>query len=202
VTTDAEKVAESVQARWRTEDIVVAAVIATAFGVVFWAWGLVWTAAEPAFLVFPPAQYAISGVWLMPAVVGPLVIRRPGAALFTELVAATISALLGSRWGLDTIASGFMQGAAAEVVFAFTLYRAWNLPVAVLAGAAAGIGEWLHDTPLYYPAVSFDVQLALAAFMVVSGALIAGVGSWLLVRSLAQTGVLAAFPSGRLQRQI
>ena len=194
--------ADAGQARWRTEEIVVAAVIAAAFGVVFWAWGLVWTAAEPAFVFFPPAQYAISGVWLMPAVLGPLVIRRPGAALFAELVAAAISALLGSRWGLDTIASGFMQGAAAELVFAFTLYRAWSLPVAVLAGAAAGIGEWLHDTTLYYPAVSFEVQVALAIFMVVSGALIAGVGSWLLVRSLAQTGVLAAFPSGRLQRRV
>lgn len=193
---------DSVDARWRTEEIVVAAVIAAAFGVIFWAWGLVWTAAGPAFLLFPPAQYTISGVWLMPAVLGPLIIRRPGAALFTEVVAATISALLGAQWGLDTIASGFMQGAAAELVFAFTLYRAWNLPVAVLAGAAAGVGEWLHDTTLYYPGVSFDLLLALGVFMVASGALVAGVGSWLLVRSLAQTGVLAPFRSGRLQRRV
>ena len=28
--------------RWRTRDIVVAAVIGVAFGVVFWAWDLVW----------------------------------------------------------------------------------------------------------------------------------------------------------------
>ena len=28
--------------RWRTRDIVVAAVIGVAFGVVFWVWGLIW----------------------------------------------------------------------------------------------------------------------------------------------------------------
>ncbi|MDQ3881444.1 MAG: ECF transporter S component [Chloroflexota bacterium] len=195
--------AETIQRpTWRTEDIVVAAVIAAAFGVVFWAWGFAWAAVEPAFLAAPPARYVISGVWLMPAVIGPLVIQRPGAGLFTELVAAIISALLGSVWGLDTILSGFLQGAAAELVFAFTLYRAWGPLVATIAGAAAGVGEWLHDVPLYYPSVGIDAQLQFGLFMVASGALIAGIGSWLLVRSLAQTGVLGAFPSGRLQRRV
>ena len=33
--------------RWRTRDIVVAAVIGVAFGVVFWVWGLLYAAAEP-----------------------------------------------------------------------------------------------------------------------------------------------------------
>lgn len=188
--------------RWRTVDIVVAAVLAVAFGVVFWAWGLVWAAAEPAFLALPPARYLISGVWLMPAVLGALVIRRPGAALFTELLAAIVASFLGSQWGLDTLLSGFAQGAAAELVFAFTLYRAWSLPVAILAGTAAAVGEWIHDMPLYFPETAFEVQLLYGLFMLISGALIAGGGSWLLVRSLAQTGVLEPFPSGRAQRAV
>jgi len=36
----------------------------------------------------------------------------------------------------------------------------------------------------------------------VSAALIAGLGSYYLVWSLAQTGVLASFPSGRTQSRI
>ena len=187
---------------WRTQDIVVAAVIAVAFGVVFWAWGWVWSLAQPAFLAFPPAQYSFSGVWLMPAVLGALVIRRPGAAVFTEVVAATVSALLGAQWGLDTIVSGFMQGAAAELVFAFLLYRVFTLPVAVVAGIAAAVGEWLHDVPLYFLEFPLGYQLALGVFMLLSGALIAGAGSWLLTRSIAQTGVLAGFPSGQLQDRV
>ena len=76
-----------------------------------------------------PVQNILYGAWLMPALVAPLIIRKPGAALFAELVAAGLSALLGSSWGVDTLLSGFVQGAAAELVFAFTLYRVWSFPV-------------------------------------------------------------------------
>src|SRR3712207_167576 len=82
--------------RWRTVDIVVTAVLGVAFGVVFWAWGLLWNATGVAFTAFPPAQAFMYGVWLLPAVVAPLVVRRPGAALFAELVASIVSALLGA----------------------------------------------------------------------------------------------------------
>ena len=187
---------------WRTQDIVVAAVIAVAFGVVFQAWNGVWTALQPAFTFLVPAQGILYGVWLMPAVVGALVIRKPGAAFFTELVAAVVSLLVGSPYGLDAVASGAIQGAGAELAFAFTLYRIWTLPVAVVAAVGAGVGAWLHDVPLYYAEFPFDFQLAIGAFMLISAALVAGLGSWILTRSLAQTGVLAAFPSGRQQRRI
>jgi energy-coupling factor transport system substrate-specific component len=191
------------RAAWRTVDIVVAAVLGVAFGVVFWAWGVGWAAWAPLFGgAASPPLYLLSGVWLIPAVLGPLVIRRPGAGLFTETVAAAASALLGSAWGLDTVASGLMQGAGAELVFALTLYRSFSLPVAVVAAAGAAVGEWIHDMAFYYAGTAFDVQLAYGAFMLISAVLIAGVGSWLLTRALAQTGVLAPFPSGRSQRPI
>ena len=64
------------------------------------------------------------------------------------------------------------------------------------------MGEWLHDMPIYYPDTAFGLQLAYGLFMVISAVAIAGFGSWLLVRALAQTGVLAPFPSGRSQRPI
>ena len=155
------------------------------------------TAAEPAFLAAPPARNILYGVWLIPAVLGALIIRKPGAAFFTELVAATVSAIIGSQWGLDTLLSGFMQGAAAELVFALTGYRVWTLPIAMIAGAAAAAGAWLHDMPIYYAALPLEAMLIIGAFMVVSAVVFAGVGSWLLMRSLAETGVLSGFPSGR-----
>src|SRR5919205_186429 len=85
--------------RWRTVDIVVTAVLGVAFGVVFWAWNLLWAATGTAFAAFPPGQAFMYGVWLLPAVLAPLVVRKPGAGLFAELVAAILSALLGSSWG-------------------------------------------------------------------------------------------------------
>lgn len=187
---------------WRTVDIVVAAAIAVAFGVVFWAWNLVWAAATPAFLAFPPSQYLLYGIWLLPGVLGGLVVRKPGAAFFTELVAASVSALIGSQWGLDTVISGALQGGAAELVFAIGRYRSWGLMTAVLAGAAAGVAAWLHDMPLYFPELPLADQLLFLPFMVASAALVAGGGAYVLWLSLVAAGALSAFPSGRTQTRV
>lgn len=187
---------------WRTVDIVVAAAIAVAFGVVFWAWNLVWAATAPAFLAFPPLQYLIYGVWLLPGVLGGLVVRKPGAALFTELVAAMVSALIGSQWGLDAVLSGAIQGGAAEMVFALGRYRSYGVVTAVLAGAASAIPAWVHDMVLYFPTLTVGEQLVFLPLMVVSAAVLAGLGAWLLWRSLAASGALSAFPSGRTQERV
>jgi energy-coupling factor transport system substrate-specific component len=188
--------------RWRTVDIVVAAVIAVAFGVVFWAWNALWATTGPAFTALPASQYVISGVWLIPAVLGGLIIRKPGAALFCELLAAIVSALIGSQWGLDTLVSGTMQGGAAELVFALGRYRSWGLGTAILAGLAAGVAEWLHDMAVYFPELGPSGWAVFLPFALLSAAVIAGVGSYYLTRSLAETGVLASFPAGRTQSRI
>jgi len=187
---------------WRTVDIVVTAAIAVAFGVVFWAWNALWAAASPAFVAIPPAQNVLYGTWLAAGVVAGLVVQKPGAALFAELVAASVSLILGSQWGLDAALSGLFQGAGAELAFALFRYQRWDLPVALLAAALSAVGAWIHDTPLYYAALSLPEQLVIGAFMLISALVIAGVGSAWLVRALVQTGVLAQFPSGRTQQRI
>ncbi|PZM97803.1 MAG: hypothetical protein DIU79_01725 [Actinobacteria bacterium] len=184
--------------RWRTIDIVIASIIAVAFGVIFWAWGFVWSATDAAFTFFPPAQAILYGMWLVPAVLGGLVIRKPGAALYTETLAATISALLGAQWGVTVIVQGFVQGLGAELAFAGVRYRSWRLPVALLAGALTGLSAALYDFFVWtteYALVSYRIPYALAT--IVSSALIAGIGSHALTRALAQTGVLDRFPAGR-----
>jgi energy-coupling factor transport system substrate-specific component len=180
--------------RWRTRDIVVAAVLGVTFGVVFWAWGLAWSIFEPLNAVFPVARDLLYAVWLVPAVLAPLIVRRPGAALFAEMVAAGVSALLGSAWGVDTLLSGFVQGAAAELVFAFTLYRAWSFPVVAVAAIASAAAAWIHDWVLYYPEVALDLQVARGIAMAVSAVVIVAAGSIALVRSLRRAGVLEGFP--------
>jgi energy-coupling factor transport system permease protein len=187
---------------WRTVDIVVTAAIAVAFGVVFWAWNALWAAATPAFLAVPPAQNILYGTWLAAGVVAGLVVQKPGAALFAELVAASVSLILGSQWGLDAALSGLFQGAGAELAFALFRYRRWDVVAALLAAALAAVGAWIHDTPLYYAELPLTDQLMIGVFMLISAIVIAGVGSWWLTRALAQTGVLAQFPSGRSQQRI
>ncbi|MGZ4590094.1 MAG: ECF transporter S component [Actinomycetes bacterium] len=184
---------------WRTVDIVVASAIAVAYGVIFYFWGQLWTAVGGAFTAFPPAQGFMYGVWLMPAVLGALIIRKPGAAIYTEVVASIVSAFLGVPWGLQVVVYGLVEGAAPELVFAFLLYRSFRLPTAIAAGAAAGMAAALLDLVFYYQDWSGAWQLTYTVLLAVSSAVIAGFGSWLLVRTLAKTGVLSPFASGRDQ---
>jgi energy-coupling factor transport system substrate-specific component len=180
---------------WRTRDIVMAAVIGVAFGVGFWAWGLVWEGPlAPLSTLALPIRDLGYAVWLIPAVLAPLIIRKPGAALFAEMVAAGVSALLGSLWGVDTLLSGFVQGAGAELVFAFTLYRLWTFPVLSVAAIASAAAAWVHDWALYYPTIDPTVQIVRGVFMAISAVVIVAGGSVALYRSLRTGGVLEGFP--------
>ncbi|UQU63514.1 ECF transporter S component [Couchioplanes caeruleus] len=184
--------------RWRTIDIVIASIIAVAFGVIFWAWNLLWGATGGAFSFFPPAQTLLYGVWLIPAVLAGLIIRKPGASLYTETVAAIISALLGAQWGAVVIPQGLVQGLGAELAFAILLYRSWKLPAALFAGALTGISAALFDFFVWngeYALWNYRVPYALLT--IVSSTVVAGAGSWALTRALAPTGVLDRFAAGR-----
>ncbi len=184
-------------ARWRTVDIVVAAVLAAAVGVIFWAWGLLWNAVDPAFSAFPPGQAFMYGVWMIPGVLGMLIIRKPGAAVFTSLLASIVSALLGTAWGLSVIVYGLLQGLLPELVFLATRYRRFTLPVAMVAAAASGAAAVFLDWFNWYREWTFGWLATYAGLLIASAIVIAGLGSWALVRVLATTGALDAFPSGR-----
>jgi len=180
--------------RWRTRDILVTAIIGVAFGVAFVALNTAWSVLAPASAAAPIAAFLIYGGWLMPAILAPLIVRKPGAALYAELVAAGVSSLLGSPWGPDVLLSGFVQGAAAEIVFAFTLYRIWSLPVLVLAAVASAAAAWIHDWAVWYADVATDVQIVRGVAMALSALVIAAFGSVAVARSLRRTGVLDGFP--------
>src|SRR5262245_41679750 len=110
--------------RWRTVDIVVTAVIAVAFGVIFWAWNLLWfTGVGAAVSWFPPLGAVVTGMWFVPAVLAPMIVRKPGAGFFAELVAAQISFMMGSAWGWTVLLYGVVQGLAGEAGFAAFRYR-------------------------------------------------------------------------------
>ncbi|MGO2659485.1 ECF transporter S component [Mycetocola reblochoni] len=187
---------------WRVVDIVVAAVLGVACGLIFWIWnsiGMVWFTAADA--LTPGLGGMATGVWFLGATIGALVIRKPGAALFVEVVAATVSALIGNVWGIETLYSGLVQGLGAELVFALLLYRSWGLGAAALAGAGAGLGAIVFEFFTGNIAKSVEFNLIYTGTVVASGVVLAGVLGWLLVRALAATGALSSFAAGREARR-
>ncbi|MDT0181965.1 ECF transporter S component [Microbacterium oleivorans] len=189
--------------RWRVVDIVVAAVLGVAVGLLFWFWngvGYGWfevmDAATPGL-----GGFAV-GIWLIGGVIGGLVIRKPGAALLVEVVAAAVSATIGNIWGPSTLLSGLVQGLGAELIFAVFLYRRFGIGVAALAGVGAGVAAWIFElffgsTPNILKTLEFN--LIYLGTIIVSGVVLAGVVGWLLVRALAKTGALSRFAAGREQ---
>jgi energy-coupling factor transport system substrate-specific component len=187
--------------RWRVVDIVVASVLGVAGGLVFSVWNAASTPLRDAMV--PPASAIIVGVWLFPAVLGALIVRRPGAAVYTELVAAVLSALVGNEWGFATVWYGLVEGLGAEVVFALLLYRRYGMSAALFAGAGAGVAVGLLDSLIYYPeSLGTGGKLAYIGIAVVSGVIIAGLGSWALTKALARTGTLAPLASGRAAERV
>ena len=115
---------------------------------------------------------------------------------------AVVSALVGNQWGgFLTLEAGFVQGLGAEIIFLIFAYRVWTLPVAILAGAGAALAGGINNLILWYAGADVTFTIVYLISTVISGAVIAGLLSWLLVRALAATGALDAFPAGREVRQ-
>ena len=190
--------------RWRVVDIVVASVIGVASGLVFLLWNIAYRGPsallEP---LLPGLQGLLDGPWLFAGVLGALIIRKPGAAIYTEVIAAAVSAitLIGNTWGAAlTIEAGLIQGLGAELVFLIFAYRLWNLPVAILAGAGAALAGGLNNLVLWYAGADLAFTVTYLISTMISGAIIAGALPWVLTRGLASTGALDRFASGRESR--
>jgi energy-coupling factor transport system substrate-specific component len=189
---------EPPQHGWRVVDMVVASVLAVAGGLLLWVFGLNYATLG----TWPPASALLNGLFVLPGVLGALVVRRPGAAVYTELVAATVSALLGNQWGFSTVYYGLLEGLGAELVFAALLYRRFGLGAALLGGAGAGVVMGLLDVTVYYSAFGAGDKLGYVVVSVLSSVVLAGAVAWALTRALARTGALAPLASGRAAERV
>ena len=183
---------------WRVVDIVVASVIGVASGLVFVVWNIVSVpATAPLAALLPGLQALGGGLWLFAGVLTGLVVRKPGAAAFGELLAAAVSALIGNQWGALTLLSGLTQGLGAEIVFAAFLYANFRMSGAILAGAGAGLAMAITDLTVWYPGSAVPFAVIYTVSGVIGGAVLAGLLSWLTARGLARAGVLSRFAIGR-----
>ncbi|MDF9276747.1 ECF transporter S component [Arthrobacter sp. EH-1B-1] len=182
---------------WRVVDIVVASVIAVAVGVIFFAWSAGYSGIAAVTAAFPPLAGLYSGGWLIAGVLGGLIIRKPGAAIYCEVLAAAVSALIGTQFGMAVLLSGLVQGIGAELIFALFLYKRWNLGVALLAGLGAGLALAISENIMYKVEWTLDYKLMYGIFAAISGVVLAGLLPWLATRGLAKTGALSAFAAGR-----
>lgn len=197
----ATTIASRVRYRWRVVDIAVASVIGVASALIYWLVALLtsapWGVLEA---VIPGLAGLFNGLWLFAGPLAAIIVRKPGAALYAEVVAGVLEALMGNMWGgVETFLIALVQGLCAEIAFAIVAYKTYNLAIATLSGALSGIGCGGYSFFTHLQAIDLGGSYGIVYLLttVISGALIAGVAMWYLYRAIARTGALDQFASGR-----
>jgi len=163
-------------------------------GVVFRVWDVV----SPFLTVsWVPGQALINGIWLLAGLLIPYIIRRPGAALIAEVIAALIELVLAGNWGFGGVLSGLLQGLGAEIGFMVFIWRKYNPLVMLLAGALSALGFF----PQWYLAYGgnkfpLNIQLLYGVLNLVSGAVLGGLLAKWIGDALNRAGTLRNFAIG------
>ncbi|WP_047795285.1 ECF transporter S component [Exiguobacterium sp. JLM-2] len=181
---------------WKLKEVVLVSILSVVFAVVYLLFvhiGNLWAG-----LIGPIAYEWIFGIWFIVSIISAYIIRKPGAAFISEVMAATIEMLIGNAIGPRIILVGIVQGLGAEAVFAMTGYRRYELWVLMLAGFGSAVTSFVYT---YFMSGFAMLEPGYVATMfglrAVSGMVIAGIGGKLLSDLLLKTGSLRGYAIAR-----
>lgn len=186
---------------WKTPEVILVANLALVFGLLFVGWGFVWALVEPLNALLPGLRDLVYGFWFLAGIVAAYIVRKPGAALAAETLAALAEFLAGGQWGITLLISGIVQGALAEVVFAAFAYRNFRGWVLAVAGAAAGVGSLVVDIFFWYAGLAPAVLGVMLVARLISGALLAGGLGKAIGDGLVRAGALGSFAISRERKE-
>ncbi len=186
---------------WSTRDIVVTAALAVATGISFVVFDWVWLVVSGA--GGPFVGQALAGFWLLGGLLVPYIVRRPGSAIFGELVAALVESSF-NPWGIEVLLAGLLEGLGAEIIFLVTGYRRFDAKTMALAGGFSSVFFFIVYSVWYNGWVVLGaagpvfklapaILLAYLLLRTISGIVLAG---WLgkgVGDALVPTGVLDGF---------
>lgn len=178
---------------WSTRDIVVTAAVAVASGIAFILFDWFYSIVQGIGGNF--VGNALAGFWLIGGLLVPYIVRKPGSALFGELVASLVEASF-NPWGAIVIVSGLLEGVGAEVVFLATGYRNFSAKLMATAGAFSA-ALFFVTQPLWtqgYYKLEIPTIVAFFVLRVLSGAILSGLLAKAIGDALVPTGVLDGFP--------
>jgi energy-coupling factor transport system substrate-specific component len=184
---------------WTLREILIAAVLGAVFAVLYLGWVQVWLVAQAAF--GPVNMDVVMGFWFVASIVAAAIIRKPGAAIATEVLAAAIEILLGSPAGIMLLVAAAIQGAGAEAVFAVTRWRRYSLITLILAGIGSAVFSFAYTWVLFgYGALAPGLLVAMFALRCLSGAVLGGLAGHLVTEALYKTGVLSGLAIDHARR--
>ncbi len=151
-------------------------------------------AALHAVLPSPIGIQPLAGIHVLWLVLAVGLVRKPGAATVTGLLAGTVELLSGNPHGLLVVAYGGLGGLGVDLAW-LLLGRGHGLLTYMIAG---GVGA-TTNVLVFVIAVSLPAEAAtmvgaglLAIVAFVSGAVLAGLLGWWLLQALRRAGAMGA----------
>ncbi len=121
---------------FNTRLLMTCAAIGVGSGLVFTAAGLI----NGIVSATVPIIYGLSiGVYFLPGVIAQSLLRRPGVALITGLIAGLVGSAVNPAFIMRYLGTGLAIGLLQELPFAVTKYRYWKAWVFYLAAAIMGL---------------------------------------------------------------
>ncbi|PVZ48624.1 ECF transporter S component [Thalassobacter stenotrophicus] len=184
------------QSVWTLRETLIIAVLGAVFGVLYLGWVQVWLVLQAVF--GPVTMDVVMGFWFIVSIIAAAIIRKPGVALASEVMAAVVQVLLGSPAGLLLLLTGLVQGAGAEAVFAVTRWRRYSLSVLMAAGMSAAVFSFIYTWIRFdYGSLAPGLLVGMFALRLASGALLGGLLGHYIVKALYRTGVLSGLAIDR-----
>lgn len=185
---------------WKLKDIIMVAFLSIVFAVIYLAAvylaSFLSTALTP-FGLAPLGNEFIFGVWFMAATFAAYIIRKPGVAIITEMLAALIEVLLGNMYGPIVLVAGAIQGLGAEAVFAATGYKKYNMTTMCLASTGCCITSFIWGFfRSGFMELSPMLLIVMFAIRLVSSILLSGVLMKKTADQLSKTGLLRSYSIG------
>ncbi|WP_252504188.1 ECF transporter S component [Sporosarcina sp. Marseille-Q4943] len=184
---------------WKLKEVVLMSLFSVVFGIVYLLFlhvGNIWSG-----FIGPIAYEWMFGIWFIVSIICMYIIRKPGAAVISETIAAAVEVLLGNAIGPRLILVGVIQGLGAEAAFAATRYRRFDLWVLMLAGAGSSVFSFIYGYFLGGFAVfSTGYVMLMLGIRIVSGAVIAGIGGKMVVDGLLASGSLRGYEITRVKK--
>jgi energy-coupling factor transport system permease protein len=175
---------------WSQRETVIVATLGMAFGVLYLAWVQVWLVAQS--LIGPLALDILFGFWCVVSIVAAYCVRKPFVAFTAEVVAAVAEVLTGNPAGLILVLTGVVQGAGAELPFAMTRWKRYDLTVLLTAGASAAVFSFVYTWIRFnYGNLAPELLALMLTLRIASGMLLAGLLGRIIAERLWKTGVLS-----------
>lgn len=182
--------------QWKTRDLIITAALAVALGILMAAWTALYVGPATALLTDTGANL-LYGIYFLPGILIPYIVRKPGAAMLGSVLAA-ITEMFFTQWGLSGIIYGLLQGLGAEIVFGARGWKDYRLGILMLAAVVSAAFGFVYEYIQYsYYQLAPVVQIAYFALRIPSAMILAGWLGKVIGDALARSGALRGMEINR-----